>query len=185
MLAVRLRCFIQLSIVDKDSHSPAFCAFHAPNQHVGMAASTHEPYKLTRDLWAEALKSLPEDDQKLVTIPSPPPTASGSANGAGTDSGKPALAVLREVEAQKTKCQDKRWSFLFRGKKVVVRDLLDKITGWIQKFQDVADWIVSLDVSGHASMPWACVKFFLEVRTIPDLAVLMTLMICVDCRQRF
>jgi hypothetical protein len=134
-----------------------------------MAASIHEPYKLARDLWAEALESLPEDERKLVAIPAPSPTTSRSANAVGTDSGKPALAVLREVEAQKTKCQDKRWSFLFRGKKVVVRELLDKITGWIQKFQDVADWIVSLDVSGHASMPWACVKFFVEVRTTSDL----------------
>lgn len=131
-----------------------------------MAASPHEPYKLARDLWAEALETLPDDERKLVTISSPPPTASRSANGSGTDSGKPALAVLQELEAQQTKCRDKRWSFLFRGKKVVVRDLLEKIMGWIQKFQDMADWIVSLDVSGHASMPWACVKFFVEVRTI-------------------
>ncbi|KAH9204408.1 hypothetical protein DL95DRAFT_529272 [Leptodontidium sp. 2 PMI_412] len=108
-----------------------------------MAASIHEPYKLARDLWAEALESLPEDERKLVAIPAPSPTTSRSANRVGTDSGKPALAVLREVEAQKTKCQDKRWSFLFRGKKVVVRELLDKITGWIQKFQDVADWIIA------------------------------------------
>ena len=46
-------------------------------------------------------------------------------------------------------------------------DVLDEITDWIKTYQDVADWIVGLDVSGHASMPWACVKFFVEVRKVP------------------
>lgn len=136
-----------------------------------MATSTHEPYKLTRDLWAEALETLPEDDRKLVTNPTTSPTISQFANGVGVDSVKPAIAVLLEVQAQKAKCQDKRWSFLFRGKKVVVKDLLEKIMGWILKCQDVADWIVSLDVSGHASMPWACVKFFVEVRMTFDILI--------------
>jgi hypothetical protein len=129
---------------------------------LGMADSTHERYKLTRDLWAEALETLPEDDRKLISIPSPSLTTSPAT----TDSPKPALTVLQEVEALKTKCQDKRWSFLFRGKKVVVRDVLDKITKWIKTYQNVADCIVSLDASGHASMPWACVKFFVGVRKI-------------------
>jgi hypothetical protein len=127
-----------------------------------MVDSTHEFYKLTRDLWAEALEALPEHDRKLISIPSP----SIATCPATTDPQKPALRVLHQVEALKMKCQDKRWSFLFRGKKVVVRDVLEKITEWIKTYQDVADWIVGLDVSGHASTIWACVKFFVEVRKI-------------------
>jgi hypothetical protein len=124
-----------------------------------MANSTQEQYKLTRNLWAEALETLPEDDRKLISTPS----SSLKTNGVSTNAHKPVLSALHEVETLKTRCQDKRWSFLYRGKKVVVRDVLDQITHWIKKFEEVADWIVSLDVSGHASMPWSCVKFFIEV----------------------
>jgi hypothetical protein len=44
-----------------------------------------------------------------------------------------------------------------------VRDLLDEKTGWIQEFSDMADWIVSLDLNGHAALLRSCANFFVEI----------------------
>jgi hypothetical protein len=45
------------------------------------------------------------------------------------------------------------------------RDICDKIIDWVTKFEDIGDALISLlDVSGHAALPWAGVKFVLEVR---------------------
>jgi hypothetical protein len=49
------------------------------------------------------------------------------------------------------------------GKRVSFRSIFDKIVKWIEKFQDTMDFFVSLDVSGHATLPWAGVKMCLKV----------------------
>lgn len=74
-------------------------------------------------------------------------------------------AVLKATRKQKQRCEDKQWSFSFKGKQILVRDVLESIIWWTEKFKQVVDFAVSMDVTGHAALPWACVKFCLEVCT--------------------
>lgn len=76
-----------------------------------------------------------------------------------------AQAVLETTQTQKSKCEDKQWSFSFKGKRILVRDILESIISWTEKFKQAVDFAVSMDVTGHAALPWACVKFCLEVDT--------------------
>lgn len=68
-------------------------------------------------------------------------------------------------EAYKT-CVRKRWQIKIPGKqeKIIVRDLLGKITHWIEVFKNVGDQAVSFD-PGHAALPWAGARFLLQIAT--------------------
>jgi hypothetical protein len=50
----------------------------------------------------------------------------------------------------------------FRGKEIIVRDVADKILVWIEKFKKIGDIAVQHD-SGLAALPWAAVRFVLQV----------------------
>ena len=105
---------------------------------------------LRRDLWLEAADTLNEKEKQLL-------------NFMELRSTNVANSVLEVAEKQRQLSIQNAWSFSFKGKKVVVRDVIGNILKWIKKFQKVIDFAVSMDMSGHAALPWACVKFVLEV----------------------
>lgn len=76
--------------------------------------------------------------------------------------GNVAQAVLQATRTQRKRCEDKQWSFTFKGKRILVRDVLESIISWTEKFKEVVDFAVSMDATGHAALPWACVKFCFE-----------------------
>lgn len=43
-----------------------------------------------------------------------------------------------------------------------MRDVLEKITGWVQRFVATGDTVVQYD-PGHAALPWAAVRFLLQI----------------------
>jgi len=45
---------------------------------------------------------------------------------------------------------------------VVLRDLFDKITTWIEKFIEIGNIIVQYDTT-HAALPWAGIRLILQV----------------------
>ena len=49
-----------------------------------------------------------------------------------------------------------------RSKRIIVRDLADKLISWISKFVAVGDTLMQYD-PGHAAIPWAIVRFILQV----------------------
>lgn len=102
------------------------------------------------DLWSEAADTLSDEQKKII-------------KSLDLSEGNIANSVLAAAKEQQDKCKEKEWSFSFKGKQVKVRQVLQNILEWTQKFQKVIDFAVSMDVSGHAALPWACVKFFLEV----------------------
>jgi hypothetical protein len=102
----------------------------------------------------EATKRLSEEEKKILETQ--------DLKGANL-----AQAALEVTETQKSICKGKQWSFSFKGKQIFLRDILESIISWIEKFKEIVDSIVSMDVSGHAALPWACVKFCLEVDTCP------------------
>lgn len=111
---------------------------------------TVPPIPRRRDLWREATNRLSDEDRKILK----------TRDLEGTNV---AQAVLETTKMQKSICEGKQWSFTFKGKQVFVRDVLESIISWVERFKQVVDSIVSMDVSGHAALPWACLKFCLEV----------------------
>ena len=71
------------------------------------------------------------------------------------------LKLAKEKQKEKL---DSSWKYTRKdGTVVILREVFNKIVSSITKFQDAADFLVSLDATGHAALPWAGVKFFLSV----------------------
>ncbi|KIW36652.1 uncharacterized protein PV06_11164 [Exophiala oligosperma] len=60
--------------------------------------------------------------------------------------------------------QAKRWTTTFRGRTIVVREEVDKIVAWLDRFKDVGDLAASTDPV-HVGLPWAGIRLLLEVAT--------------------
>jgi hypothetical protein len=104
----------------------------------------------TRDLWSEAVATLSNEDKEYLSV-------------GKFSKGSISSSVLQMTEQKKAESDQQLWSFSFRGKKILVRDVLQNILNWTKKFQQVAEFVVGLDVSGHAAIPWSAIKFFLDV----------------------
>src|ERR1700753_2345685 len=109
--------------------------------------------KRERDLWAEAVALLEDEDKKQIEV--------GILNERAV-----AESVLNTVKAQQQKCVAKEYSFKFNGKKINVRQFLGNVLKWVEKFKRIIDFAVSLDKSGHTALPWACINLVLEVSYI-------------------
>lgn len=71
-------------------------------------------------------------------------------------------AVLKDAEAKRTQSLRKRWKYTkSNGDTIIVRDVLEKIVRWIEKFRETGDIIIQYD-PGHAALPWAAVRFLLR-----------------------
>lgn len=103
------------------------------------------------DLWEAALYTLSDEDRKLVVF-----------------DGQHRLDVLSElgylVASAKEKSIKKRWRFHRPGggQTVILRDLFSKIVVWIDRFKEIGDIVVQYDPV-HAALPWAGVRFLLQV----------------------
>ncbi|KAH7088115.1 hypothetical protein FB567DRAFT_331514 [Paraphoma chrysanthemicola] len=73
-------------------------------------------------------------------------------------------AVLQEAVAKQKSVSAKRWKLVVRGKEVILRDVFAKIIKWIDHFKAVGDIAVQFN-SGAASLPWAAVRFLLQIAT--------------------
>ncbi|RMJ27937.1 hypothetical protein PHISP_01205 [Aspergillus sp. HF37] len=102
---------------------------------------------LRQNLWALALKALSsEDKDRLQKYHAEKEKDAASIDGA-----------LREVRGKQQKCLQKRWTVKTKTGRIIVRDVLDKIALWANKFKEVGDAAVQFDTS-HASLPWAGVR---------------------------
>ena len=71
--------------------------------------------------------------------------------------------VLAAVENKKKLCLDKRWKYKrSNGEIVILRDVFEKMVKWVNTFKKIGDVVVQYD-PGHAALPWAGVRFFLQV----------------------
>jgi len=71
--------------------------------------------------------------------------------------------VLNMVNVKKDQCIRSRWKYKNRnGEDVVLRDLIEKMAKWVNKFKEVGDVAVQYDPA-HAALPWAGVRFLLQV----------------------
>lgn len=132
-------------------HHSKMAAVEGPLQDPSLALCA-TPSVPPHDRWAKALASLNKHDKLQL-----------SQNITNKDR----LEVLREIiditAEKKRRCIQKAWKFKRRdGKVVIIRDLLEKIAVWVQKFKEVGDIAVSFDPV-HAALPWAAVRFLISL----------------------
>lgn len=71
--------------------------------------------------------------------------------------------ILSLVQRKKDECVRKRWKYIrSNGEEVILRDTFERMVGWIEKFKAVGDIAVQYDTA-HAALPWAAVRFLLQV----------------------
>jgi hypothetical protein len=114
--------------------------------------SDAQPY-FSNDLWAEAATQLCEQDKLSI-------------NFSRTDRLNILEELYTEAERCKQKSHEKRWKFTRNnGEIVIIRDVFGKLVRWIDVFKQIGDVAVQYD-AGHASLPWAAVRFVLQVCSI-------------------
>lgn len=80
------------------------------------------------------------------------------------------LALEQALAAAKEKqrcCIEKRWTFTFTGRTVVVKEEADKVVGWLNRFTAVGDVVANVDPV-HVGLPWAGIRLLLEVKARPS-----------------
>ncbi|KUI59751.1 Ankyrin repeat and KH domain-containing protein mask [Cytospora mali] len=114
-----------------------------------MALSSEPPVVMIPSLWDKAFGSL-NDDLK---------TGLYTTKSAKRDIVE---AVLREVEQKRQESARRRWkSHTSNGEVVIVRDVLEKIAAWANKFKTAGYVAVQFDPD-PAALLWAAVRFLLH-----------------------
>ena len=123
----------------------------------------------SESLWQAALKTLPPDDQRTLTVPLEKADVLQEVLGA--------TLKAREI------CVSKQWTYSVNGEKKYLRDVADKIIQWVDKFKQIGDIIVQYDPV-HAALPWAGFRFLLQVHfpNLPETCA-RVLMALIDNRR--
>ncbi|CZR67760.1 uncharacterized protein PAC_17659 [Phialocephala subalpina] len=112
-----------------------------------------QPASAARDLWKKAIETLDDEDRKTIE-------ALNNDDRSVTELTRAAKLrtieddVLTVVKEGMETCKKKRWKYKKGGHDVIIRDKLEKIVKWVEKFVEVGDTIVQYD-PGHAALPWA------------------------------
>lgn len=110
----------------------------------------HSHRRHTIDLWEKAAQTLSDDDKLQIDF-------------SRTDWLVILKDVLHAVEVKKQKCKDKCWKYRkHNGDVVILRDVFEKMVGWVNKFKEVGDVAVQYDPA-HACLPWAGIRLLLQV----------------------
>lgn len=100
--------------------------------------------------WAEAAAMLDDDDLGMIQFLNTP--LLDTLNN-----------VLADVRVKRKSCLERRWRFRKRnGEIVILRDVLDKVMVWVNKFKEIGDLAIQYDPA-HAALPWAGIRFLLQV----------------------
>ena len=103
----------------------------------------------TDDLWEKAVEAL-EDDEKL------------NIDFKRTEKLDILKDILVAVDQKERICLEKRWKYKKGNKQVIIRDQLEKVAEWVNKFKQIGDSAMQYDPV-HAALPWAGVRFLLQV----------------------
>ncbi|KAL6400866.1 hypothetical protein AUP68_16584 [Ilyonectria robusta] len=114
------------------------------------------------DLWAAAVGTLGEELTSQIDF--------------NQETKQNALSELLAATEEARACLvDRSWSFKRKnGEKVIVRDVLAKVAKWVSHFKEVGDITVQYDPV-HAALPWAGVRFLLNI-AVGDLNTYNTLL---------
>jgi hypothetical protein len=109
-------------------------------------------YRPTENLWERAVAALSDKDKQDVDFDR-------------TDKLAILADVLNAVDKKKQLCIDNCWKYRYGNREIMIRDQLEKVAQWVKKFVAVGDAAAQYD-PGHAALPWAGVRFLLQVSLI-------------------
>jgi len=75
--------------------------------------------------------------------------------------------ALIAAQYKRKLCEDKRWTFVVRGRTVKLLDEADNVMLWLDRFKQVGDVAMRANPI-HASIPWVGIRLLLEVRRDSD-----------------
>lgn len=105
----------------------------------------------SQDLWNKALSTLEVELRNSLDL-----TKVSRANVLSK--------ALKEAEQKRQLCAQKCWTFKKRnGEVIVLRDVIEKIIVWVEKFIAVGDNAMQVDPV-HAAPAWAAFRFVLQVK---------------------
>ena len=114
------------------------------------ALSPNSTVATVPDLWDRAVEALKEKDKQNVDFQR-------------TDKQAILVDVLREVQRKKQTCINQRLRYKkSNGDSVLLYDVFGKIAKWVNTFREVGHAAVQYD-PGHAALPWAAIRFLLQV----------------------
>lgn len=108
-----------------------------------------------RDLWLDALQTLTEAEQNAVRNIQP----MGPARRYWSETLEELVWLTKEKQKE---CENGSYEYEFQGKKLILRDVAEKIVHWLSKFKDIGDIAVNFHPV-HASLPWAGIRLLLQV----------------------
>jgi len=74
------------------------------------------------------------------------------------------VGCLCDLTKQKrAECEKRGWKLEYNGQQVILRDVAEKVIVWLNKFKEVGDIAMNFDPV-HLALPWAGVRFLLQVR---------------------
>ena len=92
--------------------------------------------------------------------------------------------VRLEVEGKRDLAQAKQWTISWKGQRVPINKLADRIVTGIERFAAVGDQVASYDPV-HFALPWAGVRFLLMVRYLKSRSDLKQIMLTEDFMPLF
>ena len=101
-----------------------------------------------RDLWVVTFAKLPSNDQQALRSGLGIPVTIGDVK-----------ASIAEARGK----ADKKWTIKGQRGDLNLRVHFDKVIHWVQEFVSIGDTIVTYE-PGHAALPWAAMRFLLQVR---------------------
>ncbi|KAK4178043.1 hypothetical protein QBC36DRAFT_112384 [Triangularia setosa] len=115
--------------------------------------STASPYRRnSNDLWSDAVAKLNKELSHYI-------------NFDRLEKQEIVSELLKQTNIAIQYRKDKTWTFQRKsGETVIVRDVLGKVVKWIDRFKQIGDIATQYD-PGHAALPWAGVRFLLEIIT--------------------
>ena len=123
-------------------------------QHRLPASIDHTPLAViltVMNLWDKAVDALEDKHKHNVDFQR-------------TDKNAILADVLEEVQKKKQACIERRLKYKKKnGEFLVLYDVYEKMVKWVTRFKEVGDIAVQYD-PGHAALPWAAIRFFLQVR---------------------
>jgi len=113
------------------------------------------PTSPTRDLWFDALQTLSEEEQKAIQHIQPIQAVQLPLSGRIEE-------LVKITRTKQHECEREYYKFRFQGQEIILRDVAEKIIFWLNKFKAIGDIVVNIDPV-HAGLPWAGVRFLLQV----------------------
>ncbi|KAF8459964.1 hypothetical protein BDZ91DRAFT_457469 [Kalaharituber pfeilii] len=118
----------------------------------------HQPDSRTKffvNLWVEAHESLPEENKRILVECGIIINAKSSQTGFLDE-------ILRVAKEAKEKAEAKSGKFKFGSMEIDLGQKMQAIICWIDKFKTIGDIVIQYDPV-HAALPWAGVRFILQM----------------------